>query len=54
MAVAVERGARATLWQAAALGLMLRVEERFGVVPPPTVDETPNAFWCAPPSLSVS
>ena len=43
----VERGARTTLWQAAALGLMVRVEERFGIVPPPTVDEITNAFWCA-------
>jgi len=43
----VERGARTTLWQAAALGLMVRVEECFGVVPPPTVDEITNAFWCA-------
>ena len=26
---------------------MVRVEERFGLVPPPTVDEITNAFWCA-------
>jgi ankyrin repeat protein len=43
----VERGARTTLWQAAALGLMIRVKECFGVVPPPTADEMTNAFWCA-------
>ncbi len=43
----VERGARTTLWQAAALGLMVRVKECFGVVPPPTADKITNAFWCA-------
>jgi ankyrin repeat protein len=42
----VERGARTTLWQAAALGLMSRVEEYFTLdVPPPA--EVTNAFWCA-------
>jgi uncharacterized protein len=43
----VERGARTTLWQAAALGLMDRVDEYFETVPPPTPDEITNAFWCA-------
>jgi ankyrin repeat protein len=43
----VERGARTTLWQAAALGLTARLEECLGVVPPPTADEITNAFWCA-------
>jgi len=43
----VERGAQTTLWQAAALGLMDRVDEYFTVVPPPTPDEITNAFWCA-------
>jgi len=43
----VERGAQTTLWQAAALGLMDRVEEYFKTVPPPTPDEITNAFWCA-------
>jgi ankyrin repeat protein len=43
----VERGARTTLWQAAALGLMDRVDEYFTLVPPPTPDEIINAFWCA-------
>ena len=43
----VERGARTTLWQAAALGLMDRVDEYFKTVPPPTPDEITNAFWCA-------
>jgi ankyrin repeat protein len=43
----VERGARTTLWQAAALGLMDRVDEYFKAVPPPTPAEITNAFWCA-------
>lgn len=42
----VERGARATLWQAAALGLMDRVEDLF-TMSPPSPDEITNAFWCA-------
>ena len=43
----VEHGARTTLWQAAALGLMDRVDGYFTAVPPPTPDEITNAFWCA-------
>src|SRR6266850_7665093 len=43
----VERGARPTLWQAAALGLMARVEEHFAANVAPTPDEVTNAFWCA-------
>src|SRR5215469_17823570 len=43
----VERGAQTTLWQAAALGLMDRVDKYFTAVPPPTPDEITNAFWCA-------
>jgi len=43
----VERGARTTLWQAAALGLMARVEEYFASSTTPTRDEVTNAFWCA-------
>jgi uncharacterized protein len=43
----VARGARTTLWQAAALGLISRVKEYFlGVATPPRDDVT-NAFWCA-------
>jgi ankyrin repeat protein len=38
----IERGARTTLWQAAALGLMDRVEGCSG-----SPDEITNAFWCA-------
>lgn len=55
----VERGARTTLWQAAALGLMERVTEHFAGRPslpwsprPPQPeaappDEITHAFWCA-------
>ena len=42
----VERGARTTLWQAAALGLLDRVEEHFAR-DAPAPDELTNAFWCA-------
>jgi ankyrin repeat protein len=43
----VERGARTTLWQAAALGFMARVEASFASQSPPTADEITNAFWSA-------
>src|SRR5207237_4564152 len=43
----VERGARTTLWQAAALGLMPRVAEHFATEAPPASGEVTNAFWCA-------
>jgi len=43
----VERGARTTLWQAAALGLITRVEEFFLNEPPPAHAEITNAFWSA-------
>jgi ankyrin repeat protein len=39
----IERGAIASLWEAAALGLMDRVEE----FPDATAEEITNAFWCA-------
>lgn len=42
----VERGAKTTLWQAAALGLLDRVTQYFES-PKPTPDEVTNAFWCA-------
>lgn len=42
----VERGARTTLWQAAALGLMERVKECFAG-DSPTASEVTNAFWNA-------
>lgn len=38
----VERGARTTLWQAAALGLIDRLDLQSA-----TPDELTNAFWCA-------
>lgn len=43
----VDRGAQTTLWQAAALGLMARVEEHFSKDTLPTPDEITGAFWCA-------
>lgn len=43
----IERGAKTTLWQAAALGLMPRVEEYFSANVMPTRDEITRAFWCA-------
>jgi uncharacterized protein len=43
----VERGAQTTLWQAAALGLLARVEEPFRAADPPPADEIDNAFWCS-------
>jgi len=43
----VERGARTTLWQAAALGLLSRVEEYFSGATPPALEEVTNGFWCA-------
>ena len=43
----VERGARTTLWQAAGLGLMARIEEHFANDSRPAPDEVTNAFWCA-------
>jgi ankyrin repeat protein len=43
----IERGARSTLWQSAALGLMDRVEASFQGAPPPSPQDITNAFWCA-------
>jgi hypothetical protein len=43
----VERGARTTLWTAAALGLTVRVEEGLAADPPPTPEQVTVAFWCA-------
>jgi uncharacterized protein len=43
----VERGARTTLWQAAALGLLERVQECFGSPTAPSADEVTEAFWQA-------
>jgi ankyrin repeat protein len=43
----IERGARANLWQAAALGLMDRVEESVSADPPPPAEEITKAFWLA-------
>jgi len=43
----VERGARPTIWQAAALGLMEKVEEHCAADPAPTAEVITNAFWGA-------
>jgi len=43
----IDHGARPTLWQAAALGLLDRIEQFFSAQPPPTADEITNAFWSA-------
>jgi ankyrin repeat protein len=43
----LERGARTTIWQAAALGLLDRVAETCARQPPPTTEEITNAFWSA-------
>ena len=43
----MERGARANLWQAAALGLMPRLQAFFTGSTLPSRDEITRAFWCA-------
>lgn len=43
----VERGARTTLWQAAALGLMDRLLALSASDPAPSAAEVTNAFWSA-------
>ena len=43
----VELGARANLWQSAALGLVDRLERLLEDDPPPGSEEITNAFWCA-------
>lgn len=43
----VERGARTTLWQAAALGLIERVQQAFADHEPPASQDVTHAFWCA-------
>ena len=35
------------MWQAAALGLLARVEQHFSSKTPPTPEEVTNAFWGA-------
>ncbi len=43
----LERGARTTIWQAAALGLLDRVEGFCSETPAPTVKQITNALWHA-------
>lgn len=43
----VQRGARVSLWHAAALGMVSRVEELMATDPSPTSDDINEAFWQA-------
>jgi uncharacterized protein len=43
----IERGARPTLWHAAALGLMDQIEAGLAGEPPPTAEDITQAFWAA-------
>ena len=43
----LERGATTTLWQAAALGLLERVDRFCLHTPPPAAEQITNAFWHA-------
>lgn len=43
----VERGARSTIWQSAALGLMDRLHHSLTEEAKPSADDVTNAFWCA-------
>jgi hypothetical protein len=43
----LDRGARTTIWQAAALGLLDRVQEYCATEPSPAPDQITNAFWHA-------
>lgn len=43
----LERGAKTTLWQAAALGLLDSVRQYVSMQPPPSRDQITNAFWHA-------
>lgn len=43
----IERGAQSTLWEAAALGLMDRIDSFFEADPPPSPQDVTHAFWSA-------
>lgn len=43
----IERGARPTLWHAAALGLMGEIEAHLAGDSPPTAEDITQAFWAA-------
>jgi hypothetical protein len=43
----LKRGAKTTLWQAAALGLLDSVQRHVLMQPPPSRDQITNAFWHA-------
>ena len=42
-----ERGAQATMWEAATMGLAAPVEACLSAVPPPSAEEVTRAFWGA-------
>jgi hypothetical protein len=43
----VARGAQVDGWHAAVLGLLERLEDLLGAVPPPSAEDVSNAFWQA-------
>jgi hypothetical protein len=43
----LERGAKTTLWQAAALGLLDAIRQQVSTQPPPSAEEITNALWHA-------
>ena len=43
----IERGAKSSMWESAALGLMDRLQACFAADPPPCADDVTHAFWCA-------
>lgn len=43
----IERGAKSSLWESAALGLMDRIEGHLAADPRPTPADITTAFWCA-------
>jgi uncharacterized protein len=43
----LERGAQATMWEAATMGLAAPVEACLSAVPPPSAEEVTRAFWGA-------
>ena len=43
----IERGAKSSMWESAALGLMDRLQACFAADPPPGPDDVTHAFWCA-------
>ena len=50
----LERGARATMWEAATMGLADRVEAYLSADPPPSPEEVTRAFWARVTGVSKS